>query len=426
MNIKYFIKLFFIVLFFLLSYYFTEYIRFNTNVRYKSYEVRIGELIDSKKYNGMILRDETVFKNDKEGYIYYYNSNLTRVRKNELIYSIKDNEFIYEDRLLTKEDLKSIEDNIDYLNNSITDDSFLNLYAVKSNIEAINREMSFDYEKRVKLDDCLENGYAEYSGVISYNIDGYESINLDNYSVNIKKNKIDDITMSQNHYVKDNTSVYKVVKSPEYNIVFESDDELVKDNEEKKILVYVINKNIETTGVLKKNINEQGNVYYSITINKFLEEMLDERFVDFIINNKKSIGLKLPISAVKTIECFKVNKQMLSKNPKIKTNIVTIMENNKSKNKVIDVLKEDDNYFYISKENNNLKYGDILINKDNEKFVLSDIEKLYGVYSIESGYLFFKVIDIIDSSSDYCIANMNVRNSLKPYETIVLNAALIK
>ena len=76
--------------------------------------------------------------------------------------------------------------------------------------------------------------------------------------------------MSQNHYVKDNTSVYKVVKSPEYNIVFESDDELVKDNEEKKILVYIINKNIETIGVIKKNINELGKVYYSITINKFL------------------------------------------------------------------------------------------------------------------------------------------------------------
>lgn len=425
MNIKYFIKLFFIILLFVLLYYYTEYLRFNTNIRYKSYEVRIGELIDSKKYSGMILREENVFRNEKSGYIYFYNSNLKRVKKNEHIYSIKESEFTFQNKLLSDSDLKNIEENIDMLNSTITDESFLNLYSVKSEIEAINREISFNYDKLV-YDNIVENGYVDCAGVISYNIDGYENINMMNFEANLKKNNVDDITMSQNYYVNENTNIYKIVTSPDYNIMFQSQDELIKNNEEKKVDVYIINKDIETSGILKKITNENGKEYYSLTLNKYLEETLDERFVDFIINNKKSVGLKIPNTALKIVECYKVSKHMISQNSKIKTNTITIIKNDKSKNVVVDVLKEDENYLYISKENNNLNFGDILINKNNEKYVLSDTEKIYGVYSIESGYTFFKTIDIIDSSSDYCIAKLNMPQGLKPYEMIVLNSNLVK
>ena len=74
----------------------------------------------------------------------------------------------------------------------------------------------------------------------------------------------------------------------------------------------------------------------------------------------------------------------------------------------------------------NLKYGDVLINKYNDTYSLSEVVKIDGVYNVNKGYAIFKNIEIIDRTNEYAIINKQTINGISLYDHICLNAEEIK
>ena len=67
--------------------------------------------------------------------------------------------------------------------------------------------------------------------------------------------------------------------------------------------------------------------------------------------------------------------------------------------------------------------GDVIVSqKDQSKYVVSDVGVLEGVYCINQGYSVFRRIEILDQNEEYAIASKSTSYGLSRYDHIVRNA----
>ena len=64
----------------------------------------------------------------------------------------------------------------------------------------------------------------------------------------------------------------------------------------------------------------------------------------------------------------------------------------------------------------------IVSQKDQSKYVVSDVGVLEGVYCINQGYAVFRRIEILDQNEEYDIASKSTTYGLSRYDHIVRNA----
>ena len=78
---------------------------------------------------------------------------------------------------------------------------------------------------------------------------------------------------------------------------------------------------------------------------------------------------------------------------------------------------------YVSKED--FTAGSNIVKPDStERYVIGAVEKLKGVYCINTGYTTFKLVDIIDENNEYVISK-SISHGVSIYDRIVLDAEKI-
>ncbi|MBS7046360.1 MAG: hypothetical protein KH121_09735, partial [Eubacterium sp.] len=86
-----------------------------------------------------------------------------------------------------------------------------------------------------------------------------------------------------------------------------------------------------------------------------------------------------------------------------------------------DIYKSNDNVCYVSKED--FTAGSNIVKPDStERYVIGAVEKLKGVYCINTGYTTFKLVDIIDENNEYVISKKSISHGVSIYDRIVLDA----
>ena len=77
--------------------------------------------------------------------------------------------------------------------------------------------------------------------------------------------------------------------------------------------------------------------------------------------------------------------------------------------------------YYVDQKS--FKEGDVIISqKDQSRYVVSDVGVLEGVYCINQGYAVFRRIEILDQNEEYAIVSKNTAYGLARYDHIVRNA----
>lgn len=77
--------------------------------------------------------------------------------------------------------------------------------------------------------------------------------------------------------------------------------------------------------------------------------------------------------------------------------------------------------YYVDQKS--FKEGDVIISqKDQSRYVVSDVGVLEGVYCINQGYAVFCRIEILDQNEEYAIVSKNTAYGLARYDHIVRNA----
>lgn len=428
----YIFRVFFAIFGIILIYIIFSFSRIFNRDYIKYYEVTSGEIVNVDRHTGVIYKDEKVESAKTSGYVNFFVANAERVNKGAFIYTITDDESVFDNVSLDNDDKRIIKQNIKRYVNSISNLYFYNIYTAKNGIDNQINELSIikqlekvDFDKEIT---AKEKGYAKHAGLVSFVIDGYEDKKYNSYDADTYKNLKLDSIHEKKREITSGDKIYKIVTDPTFYIAFDSSYDY--DNyKNKNVYVKFVYENIKARAKVSSFIGADGKKHFLLSVSEYPESFIDKRTTDFEIENKKVSGLKIPIKSIISKNCYIIPKNMLEKDFETDENVFFKLGLNGEKIRVTcNVSKEDDDYYYISIDDSlsGLKYGDVLVNRYNDVYSLSEVRKLDGVYNLNKGYAIFKNVDIIDKTNEYAIVKSRSVNGIMLYDHIALDASSVE
>lgn len=417
-------------------------ILFFTKGHVNRYEVQKGSLSLSNVYTGMILRDEDVVSANSSGYINYFAHEGEHVACGDLVYSLDQTGHMAEimddnsAEMLSANDLKELRsDFIDFTHNyadrkfSVTYDfSYDTLGEVLklSNYNMLNNLKSTDYKGNVNF------YYAPESGVVVYNTDGFESVSPQSLTIDEFKNFDENtkVQLNDNELIGTDDPVYKIIHSEQWSIVVLVDTSRVSQLEDEGYVEVKFLKN-QNTSWGKVNVIERGaeQSLVELQFNNSMITFAKDRTIDIEIILQNENGLKIPNSAIVEKEFYLISKEYAATDEK--GNVEYFMRETQDESGAvvtekltIPIYSESDTDYYV--DTYSLRVGDNICKPDSaDKYPISKVGTLIGVYNINKGFADFKEITILYSNDEYSIVKSNTNYGLLEYDYIVLDAESI-
>lgn len=421
------------IVFLYLAYTFVIYLK---REKVKIYEVLEGSLIKDTRHTGLILRDEEVYNSNIAGTINYFIKEASYVSVGAKVCAIDSSgsidklirEKYIDNPSITGDKLESIRGELSDFLNEYNDLSFDSVYGTKNLIDIemldyLDFHLSEEIENRLREENIqYEEIRANKAGLVSFNIDGFENLSIeqiekDSFKKERKKEKKPD-----NNKIDENVPIYKLVDNEEFKIVFLIENDELLDKEELKIRF--LNKDLKVRGKFEVIENKNGLKLGVISLDKYQVQFLEDRFVDFDIENDDYQGLKIPKKAIFEKEFLKIPLSFVTKGGGLNSyGVLKEVYDEKGTSVVFEDLQiyfVDDEYYYVGLEDEaKIKVGDYIIGENN-RYQLLDKASLKGVYNINKAYTLFKHIEIISDNEEYCIVKKDTKYGLKVYDHILL------
>lgn len=77
---------------------------------------------------------------------------------------------------------------------------------------------------------------------------------------------------------------------------------------------------------------------------------------------------------------------------------------------------------YILKRQSFQQEPSIIKMDSSDRFVVGPVEKLKGIYCVNTGYTVFKLVEIIDGNNEYYIVKQSLSHGVSIYDRIILDA----
>jgi hypothetical protein len=411
----------------------------------QTYEVELGSLTSNATFTGIALRTEQIVNSSYSGNINYYQKEGGRVKVGDTVYTVDETGRVSEilsqykksdENSLSKQDLSTIKSMLNNFKTDYDGSNFGDIYDLKTDLnsailQSMNESIIANLDSIVAStgsQNLFQTINAEETGIVAYYTDGYESVTPETLNSamfdknNYKKNNL----KTEDIVVKDNPA-YKLITDETWYICIP----LSKTDIDKYDLS---NKSTVSIKILKDNItvscpftlvNNGGEYFGKMTLEKYMVRYVTERFVDIELNSSSQSGLKIPASAVTDQSFYVIPKAYLTSYGTSSTTGVLVEGYSAgeliSYFNALDIYKSTDDYAYITTDA--LEAGTTIIKPDSsEKYVVSATEKLKGVYCINTGYTVFKLVDIIDQNNEYIISRKGISYGISVYDRIILNA----
>lgn len=419
------------------------------NEQLSIYQVTENTITDDNTYLGLILRDETVYRNEHAGYINYYVAEGKKVGKGTTVYTLDESGDMYnllsnteQGTTLNSNDIAKIRKSIASYQNSYDESNYNSVYNYKYDIdstvlEVTNVNMLSTLNELLKKSDAKNNfsvEKAKTSGMICYSTDGYEDVTLDS---------ITDSMFDTSKYVKkelrstekkeSKAPVYKLVTSENWSIVTPISEEQYKQlSEKKRVRITILSDKLETTAGI--SFLEKNNKKYAVlSMSNYMSRYINERFIDLEIGSNSATGYKVPVTSICEKEFYKIPNDYITKGGNDNSyGIVklTYEKNGESKPEFIetDLYMRDDKYSYI--DTATVKANDVIIlpessGKDNT-YKISEIGTLKGVFNVNKGYPVFRRVEVLYENNEYALVKMDTSMGLNNYDHILINVKLAK
>lgn len=411
------------------------------------YEVAEGNIVTDTQYTGLILRDESVQKTDRAGYINYYIREGKRAAVGTRIYSIDETgsmaQFMEENpetnASLTDANLSDIKRQLNAFSMNYDDRNFGEIYDLQYTLEAAVLEY-VNFNALGNLDALMEQTgvtfqqvKAPVSGVVSYSIDGYEEFDLSQLSAgSFDRSGYAKAITKAGQLIEQSAPVYKLVTSDEWSIVFPlGEEDVAKYSGRDRLKVSFPSNDLEAEGSFSLITGSDGKSYGKLDFNQYMVQFVTDRFVTFEVDAERADGLKIPVTSVTTKNFYLVPLEYLTQGGDSSTSgfMKEIYSENGTFAEFVPttIYYSTDEYYYIDmSENSPLKAGDYLIRPDSqERYQLGSSASLQGVYNINKGYAVFKQIEILKSNDEYYTIRKGTSYGLSVYDHIVLDASTV-
>jgi len=270
---------------------------------------------------------------------------------------------------------------------------------------------------------------ADKGGIVSYNLDGYEEIltpekitELDIKDISKYKNKNLDRNYDNAVY---NEPVFKIVDNFNWylaTVVDTADSYNYNEGDFKTLRVYGIESD-EISGEIYYMKRYKSKTLLVFKFTSHLKNILNYRRVQIEILENSYEGYKLPKKAIVEKTFLKIPNEAISTSKKKK--IVIKTDDEFTTPVPIDIVFSDNEFSYVSNDFTQLNLNDSVIIKDshsNKIISLTMLERVKGIYTVNTNNARFKMIDVIIDKEDYVLARMNVKGSINLYDKFIVDA----
>lgn len=411
------------------------------------YEVQEGALSSDNIYRGIALRKEKIITGTNAGYTNYYAREGERVAAGNLIYTIDETGKLSDyiktsetgENSLSDKDLSELKTEIESFANGFDKTNFSDIYNFKYSVQGtVIKLANYNILQNANaLNDSSNTAVIDYynaseSGIVIYSIDGYEDLTLQD----MKAEYFDQKNYQKEHLINNELvaagdPVYKLSTDEDWSIVIQVTPDLAEELMKKEYVEVKFLKNQYTSwGLVDTYTNEEGDTFASLTFTNSMITFCTERFVDIELLLENEKGLKIPNSAIVEKEFFIVPKEYVTQGGSKGEKGVLLETYDEEGTSVIQfiettIYEETENEYYL--DDTVLRSGNYLVKPDStEKYAVSRIGSLQGVYNINKGYADFKQIIILYQNDEYSIVKSNTTYGLNVYDYIVLDAATVE
>ena len=440
---------------------------FLTSVHISGYEVIAGSLATNKQFTGLVLRTEEIFTASTAGYIDYYATEGSKVSGSSIVYSLDESgrmseylEANSEEISLSEENFASLKSDISSFSNGFEKNDFSEVYSfhdtVNGNIlELANQTLLSEIESLTEADaGSFQRVYSAKSGIVGYNIDGYEAITPSEITPEMfDKGSYTSQNLRSVDLVSAGDPVYKLVTDENWSVVVPLTEDQMKEIAYKEVTDENGNTSSEQRSVievkfLKDNttswgyitiLNMHGQQYLQLDFNSSMVRFAKERYLDIQFLIDDTSGLKIPSSSITTKEFFVIPEEYVMKGGEEDADgfLVEKFDEDGHSTQVFvaptfysitdGMVYIDPNQGSFTSNETYVKAGDrIIIPNSNDLYQVGNTAELEGVYCINQGYTQFKKIKVLYANEEYTIVEEGTTFGLTIYDRIVLNAEAVK
>lgn len=403
------------------------------------YEVTTGSLSISNVYDAIALREEQSISSNSSGYVNYFAKESSHVAAGDLVYTIDQSGTIAslmesgdESIMLSDSDLSQIRNEITDYAHTFSENEYSAVYDFWYSIQGTTLKLS-NYNMLSNIDalsgaNNVSFCYAPKSGTVVYNVDGYESLKPDKITQELFDNKASYEKQQKlnNTLIGDNDSVYKLITSNDWSIVFPISEERAIAMEEDKYVQVKFLKNQYTSWGAVTILRNASGVFAKLDFNNYMSTFASDRYLNVEILEDTEVGLKIPVSSIVNRNFYLIPKEYLAKGNN-SSQAGFMLETFDEEGNItqqftpVTIYSESDTDYYV--DTSVLQIGDYICKQDStDKYAISKTGSLVGVYNMNKGYADFTEITILSENAEYAIVKSNTQYGLSEYDHIVLDA----
>ncbi len=397
------------------------------------YQVSKSEINNNIMLDAIAIRDEVLVPTNTSGYVCYFLSDGEKASKHSKLCSIDSSGKLYNelsdsgryDELLTKDDYNNIRQLISMYKNNYSDNRFYEAYNFEKNVDSkvleLTSEVLFEEAKSQGVTLGVIN--APESGVIAYYSDGYENFNAANISMSdFDRSKYKKTSFISGDVVSAGQNVIKLIPNENWKIYAPLNDEQLSKLSGDDYVRFKINNSSYNISMPFEVIDGTDGKYICISVNKYLTNFCDERFISVEILLEEDTGIKVPNSSIAYKKVYKIPKDYFEGDRVVVSSLTSGDTREEHLVEPTIYEKEDDDYYYVSPQS--FENTDVIVNHKSGKSIalsLVDYYDLEGVYSANRGIAEFLMITRKKDLEGFVLIKAN--ENIKPYDNIVLNAS---
>ena len=415
-----------------------------TSPKIESYQVIAGPLSRNETYTGLAIREESVHQAETSGYITYYAREGSKINADGVVYGISSTKTSDSQTELSTDELSSIRNQMLNFSKGFNSSNFNSTYSFKYEMEGnilqyagVTGNSTSDQNDSTSSVVSYGNqtiNKADSDGIVLYSKDGYEGRTVDSLTTeDFDQNSYHETDLKTQGSVNTGDSLYTLITDEKWSLILPlSEKQAAKLADRTAVLVKFLKDDKTQSGDFSI-IEIDGAKYGKIDFNKGLIRYASDRFLEIELVTNTVTGLKVPLSSIVTKEFYIIPSKYATTNTDSQETGFMVQSNGKNNTFVTSTIyaqeeqsgSKDDGetsyLYYVDKKD--FKEGDVIISqKDQSKFVVSDIGVLEGVYCINQGYAVFRRIEILDQNEEYAIVSKATSYGLSRYDHIVRNA----
>ncbi len=401
------------------------------------YEVTAGTLRSNHHFRALALREEKIFYAEKEGDIYYYESNGSKVSVKSLVYSLDETgevNTLLKSRPssvaeLSPDEISRIESSIGSFVYDYNENDFSRVHTFKNNLAgsltaAYNARAISEYSDAIYAAtqaNTFRLYYASEPGLVSYHADGLETVNADNFTVeNFDASAWPDTDLKARSEVHIGDPAYKLITSTDWQLLMEIDRKLAEELAETTYIEVRFDEDGNTAWGAVELLNRHNRNYLLLTFDDSMERYADLRYIPIELMLDEQNGLKIPNSAITEKTFYTVPKSLFLAGDNSSEQGLLVRRGGEDSFVVPTVYYETEDSCYV--DNEVLMDDDLIVwpNSRETYRLNSATDQLQGVYNLNKGYAVFKQIDILYSNNDYSIVDTKTVYGVSLYDRIAL------